>query len=231
MSMRSSAFPQTPSCELKGSGFTFTVLKVFDPTPERVVSDVRRRIEQAPGFFKGAPIIVDVQAVEQVAWTIAALVEALRALELIPIAIRGADPIHEQQARDLALGVLNETRSSAVDSQPKAVERNMPARLITEPVRSGQQVYAKSDLIVVGPVSHGAELLADGNIHVYGALRGRALAGLRGDRTARIFCRSLEAELISIAGYYRLADDLEPAQRGQPAQIHLDGENLHVQAL
>ena len=108
------------------------------------------------------------------------------------------------------------------------VEKSAATRLVTEPVRSGQQIYAKGDLIVVGSVSHGAELLAEGNIHVYGPLRGRALAGLRDNPAARIFCRSLEAELISIAGYYRLAEDLEPAQRGQPVQIHLDGENLHV---
>jgi septum site-determining protein MinC len=97
-------------------------------------------------------------------------------------------------------------------------------------VRSGQQFVAKGgDLIVTSSVSHGAELLADGSIHIYGALRGRALAGLSGDVDARIFCHSLEAELVSIAGYYRLSDAIEPVNA--PCQIFLVGEQIHIERL
>ena len=228
MATRPSSVSRVQACELKGAGFTFTVLKVFDADPERIVRQVTRRIQQAPDFFKGAPIILDLQAVPEGDWDLSTLVERLRALDLVPVAVRGADSVHEQQARTLALGVLAEGRSAAGEPRPTIVETMPITRLVTEPVRSGQQIYAKGDLVVVGPVSHGAELLAEGNIHVYGALRGRALAGLRGDRSARIFCRALEAELISVAGYYRLAEDVEPALRGQTAQIYLEGENLHV---
>lgn len=106
------------------------------------------------------------------------------------------------------------------------------ALLVTQPVRSGQRVYAQGgDLAVVTSISPGAELLADGHIHVYGALRGRALAGVSGNPDARIFCRSLEAELISIAGYWRVREDLPDALIGKPVQIALDGERLIIEPL
>ena len=228
MSSTPSAASRPLICELKGSGFTFTVLKIFDADAARLGAEVARRIDQAPEFFRGASVILDVQAIANDAWQLPEIVTTLRALDLVPIAIRGAGTPRADEARTMGLGVLGESHSPPAESRPEAVEKPATARLVTEPVRSGQQIYAKGDLIVVGSVSHGAELLAEGNIHVYGPLRGRALAGLRDHRAARIFCRSLEAELISIAGYYRLAEDLEPAQRGQPVQIHLDGENLHV---
>ncbi|HMM44364.1 MAG TPA: septum site-determining protein MinC [Candidatus Macondimonas sp.] len=228
MSSPPSAATRPLICELKGSGFTFTVLKIFDADIARLGAEVARRIDQAPEFFRGASVIVDVQAVAKDAWHLPELITMLRDLELVPIAIRGAGSAREDEVRAMGLGILGESRAPAIEAKPEVVEKPATARLVTEPVRSGQQIYAKGDLIVVGAVSHGAELLAEGNIHVYGPLRGRALAGLRDNRSARIFCRSLEAELISIAGYYRLAEDLEPAQRGHPVQIHLDGENLHV---
>ncbi|MAB25605.1 MAG: septum site-determining protein MinC [Pseudomonadales bacterium] len=106
-------------------------------------------------------------------------------------------------------------------------------RLITEPVRSGQQVYARGgDLIVMAPVSAGAELLADGHIHVYGPLRGRALAGVQGNTEARIFCQNLEAELVSIAGQYKVAEDLRKEQHWKQAvHISLAGDSLKISAL
>ncbi|MFN3075980.1 MAG: septum site-determining protein MinC [Alphaproteobacteria bacterium] len=107
-----------------------------------------------------------------------------------------------------------------------------PSRLITEPVRSGQVVYAHdSDLIVMAAVSSGAELLADGHIHVYGPLRGRALAGVGGDTGARIFCRSLEAELVSVAGLYKLSDNYDPALWRHPVHISLSGSTLSMELL
>lgn len=110
-----------------------------------------------------------------------------------------------------------------------------PARaalVVTQPVRSGQQIYAQgTDLVVVTSISPGAELLADGHIHVYGTLRGRALAGVSGDVRARIFCHSLEAELVSVAGYWRVREDLPDGLIGKAVQITLEGERLNVEAL
>jgi septum site-determining protein MinC len=99
--------------------------------------------------------------------------------------------------------------------------------LVTQPVRSGQQLYAaEGDLVVIAPVSRGAELLADGNIHVYGPMRGRALAGMSGDSSSRIFCRQLDADLVSIAGVYQVSEQFDPAFLGKSVQIRLDGERL-----
>lgn len=106
------------------------------------------------------------------------------------------------------------------------------SKVITRPVRSGQQIYAEgADLIVLAQVSEGAEVLADGHIHIYGTLRGRALAGVKGDETARIFCQQMEAELVSVAGNFVLQDSLPKELLKKPAQVSLSGEKVIVEAL
>ena len=118
------------------------------------------------------------------------------------------------------------------DQETDTEIRGSNTKLITEPVRSGQQIYARgADLIVLAPVSHGAELLADGHIHIYGPLRGRALAGVTGDETARIFCQYLEAELISIAGQYKISEDIEQSVWRMATDISLKEGHLHIQPL
>ncbi|MFO1112686.1 MAG: septum site-determining protein MinC [Rhodospirillales bacterium] len=125
-----------------------------------------------------------------------------------------------------------ETEAEAEVTETPESAHGTTARLITQPVRSGRQVYAHGgDLVVMSSIGAGAELLADGHIHVYGALRGRALAGVSGDREARIFCRSLEAELVSVAGYWRVRDDIPETLIGRPAQIFLDGERIAIEPL
>jgi septum site-determining protein MinC len=131
---------------------------------------------------------------------------------------------------------------SAINSEPEnlpdtAIETALSpahntAKIIRQTVRSGQQVYApKGDLVVIGSVSAGAELLADGNIHVYGTLRGRALAGVQGDQSASIFCHSLQAELSSIAGIYLLSDDLPEDKIGNSVQIYLENEKIRIESI
>lgn len=107
-----------------------------------------------------------------------------------------------------------------------------PSKVVTKPVRSGQQVYAEgADLILMAPVSEGAEVLADGHIHVYGTLRGRALAGVKGDLEARIFCQQLEAELVSVAGQFVLNDKIRESCWKKPAQIYLQNESIQVEEI
>lgn len=118
--------------------------------------------------------------------------------------------------------------NDAASSRPAAAG----SRLITKPVRSGQRIYAKGgDLSVVAPVSSGAELMADANVHVYGPLRGRALAGVQGDTEARIFCHDLQAELVSVAGHYRVSENIPAELRGTPVQIYLDQKVLRIDRL
>ena len=122
------------------------------------------------------------------------------------------------------------------EAKPKAseppYEKSRKSRMILRPVRSGQQIYVpEGDLIVVAPVGAGSELLADGCIHVYGPLRGRALAGVNGDDTARIFCQSLEAELVAIAGHYQINEDLAPEWKKKVPQVWLEKERLMISTL
>ncbi len=126
----------------------------------------------------------------------------------------------------------NDNSIQVADTSKPKETKVQETRIIYQPVRSGQQVYAQNgDLIILAQVSAGAEILADGNIHVYGPLRGRALAGVKGNTKARIFCHSLEAELVSIAGQYKISEDLQNGNWKKPAQIHLADETLTVNPL
>ncbi|HEV2524199.1 MAG TPA: septum site-determining protein MinC, partial [Gammaproteobacteria bacterium] len=218
------------------------------------------KIEQAPKFFYNAPVVIDLQKLAKPDAHIdyQQLVGILRSKKLIPVGIKGGTT--EQQAAATLVGlpilqdsgknpVKTETTETAVssstgklpapaevlpaaDQETDAEIRGSNTKLITEPVRSGQQIYARGgDLIVLAPVSHGAELLADGHIHIYGPLRGRALAGVTGDETARIFCQYLEAELISIAGQYKISEDIEQSVWRIATDISLKEGRLHIQPL
>ena len=139
----------------------------------------------------------------------------------------GLAVLHGSSAQDRAL--VTEIPEE-IPEGPVANPDLLKTRLQTTPVRSGQQVVCKGgDLVIASSVSHGAELLADGNIHVYGVLRGRALAGISGNKNARIFCLSLDAELVSIAGFYRLSDVIQPNQG--PCQIYLQDEHIIIEPL
>ena len=103
--------------------------------------------------------------------------------------------------------------------------------LISQPIRSGQRIYAKGDLTILSHVSAGAEIMAEGNIHIYGALRGRALAGVQGNTESRIFCSALEAELVSIAGHYKISEELDEVEKQTPTQIYLQDQALIINTL
>jgi septum site-determining protein MinC len=156
---------------------------------------------------------------------------ALRESQAAPTIARPVPPPLQESPATTTAAASAGTKSEPGDAEDE-VATGSPARLLTQPVRSGRQVYAHGgDLVVMSSISPGAELLADGHIHVYGALRGRALAGVSGDLTARIFCRSLEAELVSVAGYWRVREDIPEAIIGKPAQVFLDGEKIAIEPL
>jgi len=132
------------------------------------------------------------------------------------------------------------TKSTESESKPQAQAQSEnqspvsrpPAKIVKQTIRSGRQIYAPGgDLVIIGSVSAGAEILADGNIHIYGTLRGRALAGVRGDQSASVFCHSLQSELISIAGIYLLSDDIPTDKIGASAQVFLENEKLQIQLI
>jgi septum site-determining protein MinC len=140
-------------------------------------------------------------------------------------------PKADKQSKENKKDRDSDHKESRIGQTPIAYS-NGTALLVTEPVRSGQQIFAeRGDLVVVTSVSPGAELIAHGNIHVYGALRGRALAGVHGDNAARIFCETLDAELIAIAGLYKLSDAIDPSLRRRRVQAFLDDGTLRIEPL
>lgn len=178
------------------------------------------------------------------------IVDLLRASQLQPVAVAGATAEELALAHELGLADAADEPATTAAAAPAEVVREVvreitvekivekpgapaPTMVVDKPLRSGQQVYAKGgDLVVLAVVSHGAEVIADGSIHIYAPLRGKAIAGARGDTSARIYTRSLEAELLAIAGIFRTAENPLPADvAGKPAQVYLQGEKLVMQPL
>lgn len=222
--------------KLKGRLYTFTVIQLLNSDVQVFQQQLEDSITKAPKLFDNTPIVLDCSVLVDDQLDLDSLIQCMRAHSLFPVAIQTNNPLLAILAQAHGMPVLHasSTHDKSIDkvsaiSQSISAENinaNEPItnKLHTTPVRSGQQLVCKGgDLVIIASVSHGAELLADGNIHVYGALRGRALAGLSGDKTARIFCQSLDAELVSIAGFYRLSDAIEP--RSGPCQIYLDEED------
>lgn len=213
---------------------TLSILRVFTSDLDALRDQLDVKIASAPGLFHNFPVLLDFEELPedaQCAFDIARLNRLLRERSVMPVGIRGAGDFLSGIAAGVGIGVLS--GSAAPERSRREAGKDAPPvanLLIQQPVRSGQQIYAEGgDLIVLSTVSPGAEILADGNIHIYGSLRGRALAGVRGDTAARIFCQNLEAELISIAGHYRVRDNMQEAGRGEPVQIYLTGDSLVIE--
>jgi septum site-determining protein MinC len=245
----------TAAFELKASSFTLPVIRLLAGSMEAVAEQLGAKVEQAPEFFRNTPVVIDLTALPPGAGEVEfpVLVGLLRGYGMIPFGVRGGTQSQNAAAEAMELAILSETFARAAKASGAATEPPARARaetapattrgepqkrpsqgftLVTRPVRSGQRIYAAGgDLSVVAAVSSGAELMADGNIHVYGPLRGRALAGMKGNAEARIFCQDLQAELVSVAGHYRISESIPPELRGQPVQIYLDQKILRIERL
>lgn len=224
------------SFQLKGSLLSFTVLQLIENNPVTFATQLASVVKQTPNFFRHAPMIIDLEKLSDrhdiidFAWIKAELAK----YKIIPVGIRNGTAQHEEAAIAADLGILAASKETQKNNSP-STETQQPqiGKVQNQPVRSGQQIYSPhGDLIVITSVSAGAELIAHGHIHVYGPLRGRALAGVNGDTQARIFCHKLDAELISIAGFYKLRDDIKlPKNAENGVQIYLENEQLHIAAL
>lgn len=236
--------------QLRGQSMTIMVLKLFNAADPNLFAMLGAKIGQAPNFFRHAPVVLDLTDCPGATVNFSVLIPGLKKLGLLPVGIQGGPVDIQSAAATAGLGVFRTSRPQQASQSALTIEQEQqrpqaaaqPAMseesgltntlIITEPVRSGRQIYAaRGDLVVLAPVSAGAELLADGSIHVYSSLRGRALAGLSGDPNARIFTHGLEAELISIGGLYRVAEDIEPAARGKACQIYREGNSLKIRPL
>lgn len=243
--------------ELKAASFTLPIIRLVRADMDEVAEQLGAKVDQAPDFFRNTPVVVDLSGLPAGAGDVQfpLLVGLLRGYGMIPVGVRGGDAAQNEAAEAMELAILGDAfirkpRAAAAKPAPKSgpnpaqpvSETGKPQApqkapdaaftLVARPVRSGQRVYAAGgDLSVVAPVSSGAELMADGNIHVYGSLRGRALAGMKGDSNARIFCQDLQAELVSVAGHYRVSENIPAALKGVPVQVFLDQEILRIEKL
>lgn len=234
-SLNSNAF------KLKGRLYTLTTMQLQVGDIQLLDNQLAKTIASAPKFFEHTPVVVDCSELPSPDFELTSLYNVLKHHHIIPVAVQGIPEHMVAEASTLGLAVMH--ASSSLDKPLMPAQDNKTAsefglassvppenKHIMQPVRSGQQVVAKGgDLIVSAPVSPGAEVLADGNIHVYGPLRGRALAGISGNKEARIFCMSLEAELLSIAGSYCLSDAITP--HDGPCQIFLKEGHIHIEPL
>ncbi len=233
---------QKNALEFKSTSLTMPVLLLSNNDLTEIELQLQEKISQAPEFFRNSPLLIDLQKLNNQGLDVdvEALVSLMRKLAFMPIGIRGGNKKQNHDILSIKLPVcsMHGSNTALEKTSPKTlavpeVEKKVPEpavenKLISQPVRSGQRVYAKGDLIVTATVSAGAEIMAEGNIHVYGTLRGRALAGVLGNTESRIFCSDLQAELISIAGIYRLSDDLSPETARKPVQISLDKQTLII---
>jgi septum site-determining protein MinC len=226
---------------VQGAVFTVMVVRAGMLRDPGFEAELAEQVQRSPRFFQNAPVVLDLKGTGGFACEVEfyEAKEILRRHTLTLIGIQNAAPVQADAAA--AAGLAGFAPNAVQPSRPRPAEA-VPAlqshaspsaaksRLITQPVRSGTQIYARgADLVVTAPVSPGAEIMADGNIHVYAALRGRALAGAGGDAEARIFCSRLEAELVSIAGHYLVSDQIPPENRGLPVQIALVDDRLTIE--
>lgn len=235
--------------QLKGSLFTLSVLQLLSNDLDLLDKQLAEKVKLAPKFFQNAPIVLDIQALSEASeLDFEKLVKILRQHTLVPVGVRGGAPGLQTKAQAAGLATMidsavpvaepakvqkpkKETPArETTNPQPIAYPNEVNALMITQPVRSGQQIYSQGDLIVLNSVSPGAELLAEGNIHVYGTLRGRALAGIGGNSMSRLFCSKLEAELVAIAGHYKVFEEI-PGGLTVPQQIYLDNDQLLIRPL
>lgn len=224
--------------DMKAGQFHLPTLVLRESDAGQLDAFLAQQVARSPAFFDQAPVAIDLTSLagrERFA-DLPLVVGMLRGHGMIPVGVRGATAEQREQALALELAIMPAGRKTRADAPPVPVAEppsaKAPTLVIDKPVRSGQRVYADGgDLVLTAGISSGAEVMADGHIHAYGPLRGRAMAGVSGDAEARIFCRQLGAELVSIAGRYRVSDKLESRYIGRAVQIRLSGDALKFESL
>ena len=242
--------------ELKFGQVGIANLRVRNLDVAQLAAEMRDRVQRAPNLFARAAVVLDFGGLTRTPSLdeARALVDGLREAGVLPVALAYGTREIDALAQQLGLPLLAKFRAQYERSDeapaparpaeaPRPAEPAAPAPVAVAaagapgliqvtPVRSGQQVYAEQrDLTVLAMVGAGAEVLADGSIHIYGALRGRALAGARGNEGARIFCREFDAELVAVAGHYKVMEDIPANLRGKAVQVWLEQGQLKIAAL
>nr|WP_244534430.1 septum site-determining protein MinC [Halomonas caseinilytica] len=233
----------------KGGMLPMTVMELASADPEHIREQLAGKLSQSPAFFHHTPVVLNVEHLDEPHLALERICAVCRAHKLLPVAVRGGpDPV-KQSAWALGLGwfppqeadrprslesvpVSEAPVPDAEDDAPPVADEMAGGRIFRGTVRSGQQITSpEGDLVVVGAVNAGAEVLAGGSVHVYGPLRGRALAGIHGNTQAGIFCRELRAELLSVAGNYKRLEDIDPRLLGTAIQVRLSEAQLSITPL
>jgi septum site-determining protein MinC len=244
-----------PVGELKFGQVGIANLRLKSLDDETLAQELQAKLDTAPQLFQRAPVVLDLSHLPQLPdiERVRAILATIRASGMLPVGLAYGTSENEALARALDLPLFAKFRAAyenagagaetppppppsaepPVAASPRATPpppsaaRGATGMLQSQPVRSGQQVYARgTDLVITAVVGHGAEVIADGSVHVYAALRGKAIAGAQGDTAARIYCQDFQAELVSIAGHYRVFEDIPADLRGKPVQAWLEGEKL-----
>jgi septum site-determining protein MinC len=250
------AAAQESAFEIRFGQVGLAQMRIRSTDAAAVQAQLTARVAAAPALFERAALCLDLSPLDHdvSATELRAMLEAIRRCGVLPVGLAHGTPAIEALARELDLPVLTQFRAqqsygaavSAVKAAaqpaapvapvapapPVAVSTEeivaIPALMHHRPVRSGQRIYARHrDLVVTSAVGAGAEVMADGCVHVYGSLRGRAMAGVRGEVSARVFCHEFNAELVSVAGVFRVFETIPPDLAGKPVQAWLDGDDLH----
>ncbi|HET7268045.1 MAG TPA: septum site-determining protein MinC [Oleiagrimonas sp.] len=245
------------ACDLRFGQVGLACVRVRQADAAALCDDLERRVHAAPQLFTRVAVVLDLSHLAGGLpddGTVDALLEAVRTAGMLPVGLAYGDSQTDALAQRMGLPVIAKFREAfnastapvppadATASAPKpattppATAESLPetttAQSHTQTVRSGQQVYARDrDLVITATVANGAEVIADGSIHVYGTLRGRALVGAQGDADARIYCTDFRPELISIAGHYRVFEEIPSELAGKAVQCRLDGEKLLIETL
>jgi septum site-determining protein MinC len=227
-------------------------MRIRSTDAEAVQAQLTARVAAAPALFERAALCLDLSPLDHdiSATDLRAVLDAIRRTGVLPVGLAHGTATIDALARELNLPVLTQFRAQqsygaavaavkaaaptpapAAPSAPAAPPTEeivaIPALMHHRPVRSGQRIYARHrDLVVTSAVGAGAEVMADGCVHVYGTLRGRAMAGVRGEVSARLFCHEFNAELVSVAGVFRVFETIPPDLAGKPVQAWLDGDDL-----
>ena len=230
------ADPTRQLVRLRGRSY---VAFVFSPAVPIVdwLSEIDATLARSPGYFVGKPIVLDLASVDL---STSAISHLLGSLDDRNIRVLGIEGVEENRLSATMPPLLTGgracviTRSEPVKAEePKEEPKPKPTSLLLEqPVRSGQSiVFTEGDVTVLGSVGSGAEIVAGGSIHIYGTLRGRAMAGVNGNSSARIYCQKIEAELLAIDGYYQTAEEIDASLRNRPAQAWLQGDTMKITPL
>jgi septum site-determining protein MinC len=228
------ADPTRQLVRLRGRSYVAFVFSPVVPIVEWL-AEIDATLARSPGYFVGKPIVLDLAAVDLSSSAITHLVGSLNERSIRVLGIEGVE--EERLAANMPPLLTGGracviTRNEPVQKPEPEAKPKPTSLLLDSPVRSGQSiVFMEGDVTVLGSVGSGAEIVAGGSIHIYGTLRGRAMAGVNGNSNARIYCQRIEAELLAIDGYYQTAEEIDVALRNRPAQAWLEGDTMKITPL